>query len=382
MLATASHPPHLLHPFPIQPQAHTPPYASSSMIPPHLPVPPISRGDTPSPTARGFKGLFARRPFSPTGESARTKFRTKSSQGPPLPEKDGVARAMNGRRGESRAGSPDPSHRIRFAPSAHPAMQKGDDGRWQPPSLSKGSLSTSALALYAEDETRDVVHHEADTSGLKAKKQKHSLSLLFHSSKCGKPPSCEKRGESSIAYPQPTVSDTWQRIQPPPTQAIVHPVRSPASPRFPAPPSHEVSQTIIQRSRASTVSKQDDAHSRIPVVKLPETMAPSPLPLCREHYLLRLSTSFIIRTLTPVLRGSGFATERNVEMRRIAAERLAILARLEKAWGGDWARLAGGIDEEGSNESRVRAVHVGDRAKERERKAWVEAMRDGILLCL
>jgi hypothetical protein len=116
--------------------------------------------------------------------------------------------------------------------------------------------------------------------------------------------------------------------------------------------------------------------------------------LSRDHYLLRLSTSYIVKCLTPVIRGSGFVqNERNAEMKRLADDRLTALSRMERAWGGEWVRAAGmlGSGEQetgeempaaGSVEARVRAVNVGERAKERERKAWVEAMKDGILLCL
>jgi hypothetical protein len=64
---------------------------------------------------------------------------------------------------------------------------------------------------------------------------------------------------------------------------------------------------------------------------------------------------------------------------------------MEKGWGGDWVKAANTVGrepEDGSSEisgmieSRVRAVQVSERSKERERKVWVEAMKDGVLLCL
>jgi hypothetical protein len=126
----------------------------------------------------------------------------------------------------------------------------------------------------------------------------------------------------------------------------------------------------------------------------PRAHSADPPMLSRDHYLLRLSTSYIVKCLTPVIRGSGFVqNERNAEMKRLADDRLTALSRMERAWGGEWVRAAGmlGSGEQetgeempaaGSVEARVRAVNVGERAKERERKAWVEAMKDGILLCL
>lgn len=93
----------------------------------------------------------------------------------------------------------------------------------------------------------------------------------------------------------------------------------------------------------------------------------------------------------PFIRGSGFAgNEKMLEMKRKADEHVSALARMEKGWGGEWTKAARSVGEndgmEGpasaAIESKVRAVSVSERAKERERKIWVDVMRDGILLCL
>jgi hypothetical protein len=96
--------------------------------------------------------------------------------------------------------------------------------------------------------------------------------------------------------------------------------------------------------------------------------------------------------LTPFIRGSGFATnEKMLEMKRKADEHISALGRMEKGWGGEWIKAASSVgrenDTEGSGtsgviESKVRAVSVSERAKDRERKVWVDVVRDGILLCL
>ena len=117
--------------------------------------------------------------------------------------------------------------------------------------------------------------------------------------------------------------------------------------------------------------------------------------LSHEHYLLRLAVSFLIRSLPLALRASGFAKNvKTSEMKAVAEERLAALGRMEKAWGPVWTQAvkliqAGGVEScEGernplsSLEDKVRRVGVGRRTKEREGRQFVEALADGILLCL
>lgn len=122
---------------------------------------------------KGFRGLFTRR--APELGSSRTKFRTtlgesSSSKHGPTPTaqaKDsgrnrqrtlsnavdtGRQQLAEGMKGEKEVRSrPTSPEVVRARPSDLPAMQRRDDGRWQPPSLSKGSMSTSALAIYADN---------------------------------------------------------------------------------------------------------------------------------------------------------------------------------------------------------------------------------------
>lgn len=188
----------------------------------------------------------------------KSLFRQKSPEMPPRkdvrPMSSGevwdvrTMRTSDGKR--TRPPSPGQTKRnIRFA--RLPPMQKGEDGKWQPPSLSKGSMSTSALAAYA------------------------------------------------------------------------------ATPPIP--------------------------------------------PLSEAHYNIRLCTSFIVKCLTPVGRGSGFLAG-HVEMRKIAEERLVLLERMERNWGSEWSAMA--------DADRIKSARVGERQKERERRTMADALRDGVLLCL
>jgi hypothetical protein len=106
-----------------------------------------------------------------------------------------------------------------------------------------------------------------------------------------------------------------------------------------------------------------------------------------DHYLLRLAISVLLKTLTPYIRGPEFATkEKNGEVKRIAAENLAILTRMEKTWNGDWTRAVVAAlerkEEEEDIRQNLRMADVGDRAKERERTSFTAALSDGVLLCL
>lgn len=106
-----------------------------------------------------------------------------------------------------------------------------------------------------------------------------------------------------------------------------------------------------------------------------------------DHYQLRLAIAVLLKTLTPYIRGPEFASkEKNAEVKRIAADNLAILTRMEKTWNGDWTRavVAGLERKEGEEDMRqnIKMGDIGDRAKERERISFTTALSDGVLLCL
>ncbi|WVQ62332.1 uncharacterized protein L199_000471 [Kwoniella botswanensis] len=484
MIATAQKqlPPHLLHPFPttsIMPQQQ--PHASSSR---GAPPPPIQTG------GRGIKGFFSRTktmsPEPPELPASRSRLRsfindTARARTSSKPQaittqgrtgvrtgvgRDGAAKTgqrtlcsevtLGRQRLEKELGRVRPvtptertQRQIRFNPTALPAMQKGDDGKWQPPSLSRGSMSTSALATLVQDEDDDKTARKGGEERAR-KDHKHTLSNLFQST--------TRHKSTSVAVPirrQPTddhktikatardrtndvgpvstpqihrpspadSSGTWQQISPlqtPSRQSVIRPnpdnttikalpqSKSPVEPKrpthtVPLPPT-PISAPSMQQSKSDPI-RQTHTTSTSPTTSS-NSMPPPPVPtharhdssptsiLSHEHYLLRLSTTFIVKSLTPIVKGSAFVqNDKNIEMRRIADDTLTALARMEKAWGADWVRAANTLASTpssttisespaiGSTEAKVRLVYVGDRAKERERKAWVEAMKDGILLC-
>ena len=312
----------------------------------------------------------------------------------------------------SRPSSPDQARRYtRFGPSILPAIQKGEDGRWQPPSLPRGSVSMSALALYAEEETRSRPNtYTKDSQAADRKKgHKHSLSLFFVSSRFrGKNPSevqkgepgfpgggrlrrGEGRGERKIeegTAKSPTTM-TWQAISPPrpPTVNQITSSKnfkaattelhselkyySPDRPRTPLRP------PTSKQHLSSTPFKPASPNSRL-------------VSFCsRDRDILRLSTSVIVRSLTPVIRGSGFVQDdENVEMHRLVEQRLSALRTMEQGWDDDSVRISGedlAVSHDpvtGSLETKVRSVNVGERVEEREGQRWIEALQDGVLLCL
>ncbi|WWD09269.1 hypothetical protein V865_007392 [Kwoniella europaea PYCC6329] len=491
MIATAriQSPPHLLHPFPttsVMPLQQPQPHASSSR---GAPPAPIQTG------GRGIKGFFSRTktmsPEPPDLPPSRSRLRSfindtarASTSSKPQPittqgrtgvrtgvGRDGTAKAgqrtlssevtLGRQRMEKELGRVRPvtptertQRQIRFNPTALPAMQKGDDGKWQPPSLSRGSMSTSALATLVQDEDVDKTARKGGEERAR-EGHKHTLSNLFqsttrHKSMSVAAPSRRQptddhktievtpRDRTSdvgpVSIPQnyrPSPADssgTWQQISPPQTpsrQSAIRPnpdnttikalpqSKSPVEPNRPthtvpllptpisAPPMQQSKSDPIRPTHATSTSPTTPARTTSS-----NSMPPPPVPtharhdssptsiLSREHYLLRLSTTFIVKSLTPIIKGSAFVqNDKNIEMRRIADDRLTALARMEKAWGADWVRAANTLASTpssttisespaiGSTEAKVRLVYVGDRAKERERKAWIEAMKDGVLLC-
>lgn len=77
-----------------------------------------------------------------------------------------------------------------------------------------------------------------------------------------------------------------------------------------------------------------------------------------------------------------------MEVKRITEDRLALLSRMERTWGGSWADATGDLLNGSASahslelkETKLRACNITAAAKARERKAFVAAMRDGILFC-
>lgn len=459
MIATSSsqpRPPHLLRTFP-------------DMPPPTLKPSPYASAVESAPTAgRGIKGLFSRsrvlspEPTDPTIRSRLRSFIGENKAGPsrqPLsktsqsnlksPTKDATSKRQGTRGKEgiiARPGSPDQTRRnIRFGPSLLPAIQKGNDGKWQPPSLSRGSLSTSALALYAQDAEEDEGRVEMKGKEEREKGSKHALAVLFSTkskrdvveSTRDRTPRPMKTPSSSPSKPAPTMSSprqadsgpdsgfSWQEVFPPisPSANLSRPAGLPAkhhtlrplprtsSDRPPAKvaPIDVDSATVrpvrpfVESPRSMPASPVRQAFPKtsmsVPASPTTRTITPTPIhqptaaqSLSKDHYHLRLATSYMIRILTPFVRGSGFnQNDKLVEIKRHADEHIATLARMEKGWGGEWAKAAAGVGkgnelEAGTglpaNENKARGVFVSERAKERERKVWGEVMRDGILLCL
>lgn len=357
---------------------------------------------TRTPSQKGLKGLFSRRGVTspepiPASKLARTTKRSSNTASQHQADDTTAKRKVSERN-------------IRFVSPDLPLTRRSDDdGRWQPPSLSKGSISTPMLALLQDD---DEKHRAKDDVGhaTKGKKggHKHSLSQLFQAARSG------LRGQDPNATPKVKPSDGLT-IRPPPQRTVNWKAESqPPTPTPLSPSSIEPLSPTPPRPMAKPRSITSPVTS--PTVKVPPTVrrssdsqpsslkspsqgvpqAPGDSSLSKDHYHLRLSTSYMVKTLLPLMRHetslgceSGGLKERE---RKVADERLRALARMEKNWGSDWVRAAGLLASSerlertdgasGPLELKARSIHVGDRAKERERKAWVDAMRDGVLLCM
>ena len=339
---------------------------------------------------RGLKGLFAKaRPLSPEGPpapSARTRLRSilgdaaKSTKDAATRRgrKETDVRARHaGRTGgvndeektvvqrdRQRQASPQPRRTAKVAPSMLPAMQKSEDGRWQPPSLSRGSMSTSALAVFADDNAANP--HAEGNAPTREPSSRQSLTSLFLDPPVQRTPST------------PTTPSRADARRYPPSSSNTRP-----------------------RSRANSVSPPTPSSSKLmPPPPLPTRArqdASATGPLSKEHYHLRLAASYIVRRLSPIIRGSKFLQgDRHMDLRKAADERLTVLIRMERSWGIEWLKAASTLEDTtlplpslednkgsfGPSQARVRAVFVGEGAKTRERKAWVDALKDGILLCM
>ena len=338
-----------------------------------------------------------------------------------------------------RPSSPDQiSRNIRFNPSVHPAIQKGKDGRWQPPSLSRGSMSTSALELYAQEEViaRSVTPASEIPMTKPKKGHKHTFSVLINPNRfTPRHTSAEKTmSEKDFAPRSPRESQNEENIRanipfdtaPPAGSAASwdpsSPSHSPASPTAAIDPTRNSptsSQVASRRSSLEVLHEELETSSRNPPASPRRYTPTSParsqyqyirsrasasssltLPTytesyadaltSREHDLLHLSNSILIRYLattdsTPALVQNG----KDAILRRLADERLSALSRMERACDseraipnvGEQPKVPGVIAAR-SFEAKIRPAPMNEETKERERKLWIGALQDGILLCL
>jgi hypothetical protein len=386
-----------------------------------------------APTGRGLKGFLTRNRVTEPAEPTKSRFRSfvnevsgrgtikpvTNGRATPVPDTTTATRSrLVPRDARARPCSPDTAtRRIRNDQHLPPAIQKGTDGRWQQPSLSKGSMSTSALARY-----RDEDDHTARPLD---KKGKGGLSDLFGGvAKLERKLSTkrEKRSPSTRPFPLPPPADLAKKLALDPnfpqnlededrtiralaanaarerTRPSTAPDKPPGSrhtSRVELHPTHRVSKALPAVPQMTSANSND--RSSTPTPSSPASEAPSPYtwkridcngpPMPADHYLLRLAISVLLKTLTPYIRGPEFATkEKNGEVKRIAAENLAILTRMEKTWNGDWTRAVVAAlerkEEEEDIRQNLRMADVGDRAKERERTSFTTALSDGVLLCL
>lgn len=111
--------------------------------------------------------------------------------------------------------------------------------------------------------------------------------------------------------------------------------------------------------------------------------------LSKDHYHLRFASTYVINLIAPALKTANFSkSARNMEVKRITEDRLALLMRMERTWGSSWTdaatELLSGAQSGASTEvqeAKLRACNITATAKARERKVFVSAMRDGILFC-
>jgi hypothetical protein len=387
----------------------------------------------PTTTGRGLKGFLTRnRVTSPEpAEHTKSRFRSfvdeVSGRGTVKPSPNGKATPVidNSRTAKKkldpavyrlpRPGSPDTATRRTRNLHLPPAIQKGTDGRWQQPSLSKGSMSTSALARFRDDDENTARPGDG-------KKAKGGLSDIFGVTKIERKISVKKEKVSPPVrpfmlppaphvheklaldprYPQELEDEdrtiralaakaakertAQQAVTPGPTTApVTAPLRA-AGPgsrhtsRVDLHPIHRVSKALPAAPHL-TSSGSNATISRSDRIEITGDVLPA------EHYQLRLATSVLLKNLTPYIKGPEFASkEKNVEIKRIAADNLAILARMEKAWSGDWTRAAlAGMerkDEEEDIRQNFKMADIGEKAKEREKAGFTSALRDGVLLCL
>lgn len=111
--------------------------------------------------------------------------------------------------------------------------------------------------------------------------------------------------------------------------------------------------------------------------------------LSKDHYHLRFAATYIINLITPALRTANFQkSERNMEIKRITEDRLTMLQRMERTWGSSWSEAAADLLNDTPSdvplevqEAKLRACNITATAKARERRVFVGALVDGIILC-
>ncbi len=395
---------------------------------------PQSRG------SRGFKGFFLRTKYFSSdllhkggtssklgrlaGPSASKASSPERLETRPNEQRRPSDQVIPHRR-QLREGQPDDiqasPHHIRghphLDPSDLPAIQRGEDGRWKPPSLCRGSASTSALALYAQEE--EVVSANIPSGEPQAVKRrkghKHSFSVRFNPGRFGqKKPSASMKmdftetaiqlgtfgagdGEDNLPSEDPAASRPVMPQSPvfpsgrDPLGArlkVTEELQSPISPSQQLFDSHTGSPK--RKSIASSFGREteaaDSCASASAHAAQPENL--SAASLSPDHtLLLRLSTSYMIKMFGSVICDPGFPLNDRDGISRLADERLRALSRLEKEWGRDRV-LASGQELDvsdrpisGSLEANLPSGMIDTVTKEKDREAWVNALKDGILLC-
>lgn len=422
----------------------------------HGPTGSISQAGPSATSSKGLKGFLARNrvtspePTEPTKSRFRSFVDEVSGRGttssrpvaqagraplstalPSTSKLDGIPPARR-----ARPHTPDlTAGRARNAPNLPPAMQKGDDGRWQPPSLSKGSVSTSALARLRDDEddhTARPVELKRGKSGLGdlfgAKLEKTLNNRKKSSARPFSQPPSDNISKKPVAdlhsTNQPEKEDREMTLRAREERAerertarqpVSHQRQSASRPDQATPPlaptlasrpgSRHTSRVEIQaptrgskglpaipRMTTSTSHTHTSTPNPItssrstPTVRRQGTADSTSYSSTHSHYHLRLAVSLLIKTLISYVKGPEFsANTKNVEMKRLAEDRLAVLVRMEKSWSAEWIKIAMGTLEEGADKSAaqdIKNVDVGERAKERERMHFEYALQDGVLLCL
>ena len=384
----------------------------------------------PTATGRGLKGFLTRNrvtspePAEPTKSRFRSFVDEVSGRGtvkPSTPSRAAPAPLATAKKKlepavfqPPRPGSPDTATRRTRDLHLPPAIQKGTDGRWQQPSLSKGSMSTSALARFRDEDENTARPGDG-------KKAKGGLSDLFGVTKIERKLSVKKEKTSPPSRPfllpppqyvhekialdpgysqdledqdrtiralaakaakDRTTQQAGTPTRPSTAQAsdAAKPPGSRHTSRIDLHPTHRVSKALPAAPHLTSSNSNATIH-RSDRIEITGDALPA------EHYQLRLATSVLLKNLTPYIKGPEFASkEKNVEIKRIAADNLAILARMEKAWSGDWTRAAlAGMDRKDEEEEirrNFKMADIGEKAKEREKAGFTSALRDGVLLCL